>query len=226
MEEEKKSKKMTTVLKQRDSNLELYRIIVMLSIVAHHYVVNSGLIDLLKEAPLSTRSIFYYLFGAWGKTGINCFVLITGYYMCKSNITLRKYLKLFFEVLFYSIVINATLIFFGKEQVTLEGIWRNLQIFFDLSYGFTSCFLMFYLFIPFLNILVRNMKRGQHFNLIMLCLIIYTGISTFVLGKVEMNYVVWFSILFIISSYIRLYEPMQKVPWGGVCLGGGHFCLL
>ncbi len=32
------------ITKQRDSNLELYRIIVMLLIVAHHYVVNSGLI--------------------------------------------------------------------------------------------------------------------------------------------------------------------------------------
>ena len=30
-------------LKVRNSNLELYRIIVMLLIVAHHYVVNSGL---------------------------------------------------------------------------------------------------------------------------------------------------------------------------------------
>ena len=33
-------------IKQRESNLELYRIIVMLLIVAHHYVVNSGQITL------------------------------------------------------------------------------------------------------------------------------------------------------------------------------------
>ena len=32
-----------TLKKNRDSNLELYRIIVMLLIIAHHYVVNSGL---------------------------------------------------------------------------------------------------------------------------------------------------------------------------------------
>ena len=31
--------------KERNSNLELYRIIVMLLIVAHHYVVNSGLMS-------------------------------------------------------------------------------------------------------------------------------------------------------------------------------------
>ena len=69
--------------KQRDSNIELYRILVMFMIVAHHYVVNSGLIDVMKESPTSPNSIFFYLFGMWGKTGINCFVMITGYFMCK-----------------------------------------------------------------------------------------------------------------------------------------------
>ena len=33
------------VKKIRDSNLELFRIIVMFFIIAHHYVVNSGLMD-------------------------------------------------------------------------------------------------------------------------------------------------------------------------------------
>ena len=77
----------------------------MLLIVAHHYVINSRLGSVLQEAPLSERSIFFYLFGAWGKTGINCFVMITGFFMCKSQITLRKFLKLLFEVLFYNIII-------------------------------------------------------------------------------------------------------------------------
>lgn len=66
--------------KERNSNLELYRIIVMLLIVAHHYVVNSGLMSVMKEEPLHIQSIFLYLFGMWGKTGINCFVMITGYF--------------------------------------------------------------------------------------------------------------------------------------------------
>ncbi len=54
--------------KERNSNLELYRIIVMLLIVAHHYVVNSGLMSVMKEEPLHIQSIFLYLFGMWGKT--------------------------------------------------------------------------------------------------------------------------------------------------------------
>ncbi len=38
--------------KVRNSNLELYRVIVMLLIVAHHYVVNSGLLQVLIQNPL------------------------------------------------------------------------------------------------------------------------------------------------------------------------------
>lgn len=33
----------------RNSNLELYRIIVMFLIVCHHYVVNSGLIEIMEK---------------------------------------------------------------------------------------------------------------------------------------------------------------------------------
>ena len=91
----------STTKKERSSNIELYRILVMLSIVAHHYVVNSGMFDMVHANMTSANSLFFYIFGAWGKVGINCFVLITGYFMCTSSITLRKFLKLYLEVVFY-----------------------------------------------------------------------------------------------------------------------------
>lgn len=77
---------------QRQSNIELFRIITMLLIVCHHYVVNSGLFPLIQSNPDSPQSVFLSLFGMWGKTGINCFVLISGYFMCQSKITLKKFL--------------------------------------------------------------------------------------------------------------------------------------
>lgn len=42
----------------------------MLLIVAHHYVVNSGLLEVMNQNILSSNTIFFSLFGAWGKTGI------------------------------------------------------------------------------------------------------------------------------------------------------------
>ena len=99
--------------KQRQSNIELYRIIVMLSIVAHHYVVNSGVWAQIGDLSLFKR-LFMFSFGAWGKVGINSFVLITGYFMCKQNISFKKWFALFGEVAFYNIVIYIiAVIFFG-----------------------------------------------------------------------------------------------------------------
>ena len=74
----------------------------MLLIVAHHYVMNSGISELMLDNQLAFKSIFFYLSGAWGKTAINCFVMITGYFMCTSRITLKKFIKLIFQIEFYN----------------------------------------------------------------------------------------------------------------------------
>ena len=43
----------------RSSNIELFRILSMITIVAHHYVVNSGLLDCIeKQAPLEFKDYF------------------------------------------------------------------------------------------------------------------------------------------------------------------------
>lgn len=50
----------------RNSNIELYRIVLMLIIIAHHYVVNSGIMDsITKQNALNYKSIFSSIFG-WG----------------------------------------------------------------------------------------------------------------------------------------------------------------
>lgn len=205
-------------IKQRNSNLELYRIIVMLLIVAHHYVVNSGMMEEIAKEPLSGRSIFYYIFGMWGKTGINCFVLITGYFMCKSKITMRKFLKLLLQIEFYNIVIYTAFVVSGYQTFALRECIKTLFPIKAISDGFTSCFLVFYLFIPFLNILINNLDKKRHMLLVGLCLSTYTIMGSINLFHVTMNYVTWFCILYFISSYIRLYGFFPKVStakWGG-----------
>lgn len=51
----------------RNSNIELYRIVLMLIIIAHHYVVNSGIMDsITKQNALNYKSVFSSVFG-WGE---------------------------------------------------------------------------------------------------------------------------------------------------------------
>lgn len=194
-------------IKHRDSNLELLRIVTMLLIIAHHYVVNSGLTDVIRndvqQYGITAKSIFYLIFGAWGKTGINCFVLITGYFMCNSHITKNKYLKLLIQMYFYRIFIYLIFLLTDYEAFNVKALLKVILPFNQLDKNFTGCFLIFYLFIPYLNILVCNMTKQKHELLLILSLAAYTIFGTFL--NVSFNYVTWFCILYFISSYIRLY---------------------
>lgn len=195
------------IAKTRNSNIELYRIIVMLLIVAHHYVVNSGLLEVLNTQPFNFRTLFYYVFGMWGKIGINCFVLITGYFMCTSNISIRKFLKLLLEVLFYNVVIYFVFVVAGYDDFSFLSLLKRIWIFRKIADGFTTCFLLFYLFIPFLNILIHGMNKKTHLYLILLSVSIYSLLGSVPKFVVNYSYLTWFFVLYIIASYIRLYNP-------------------
>ena len=199
----------------RSSNLELYRIICMIMIVAHHYVVNSGVAD--ECGPLavdenSVNSIFLLLFGAWGKTGINCFLMITGYFMCTSKITLRKFIKLIGQIYLYNFLLFVIFYMTGYETISLERMLHLLMLFWGFSDGFVSCFIIFWLAIPFLSILVHNMNKRQHQLLLILTLGVYTICGSLPTFNITFNYINWFCVLFFIASYIRLYphEVMER----------------
>lgn len=201
----------TVQKKSRSSNLELYRIICMLMIVAHHYVVNSGLRS--EGAPLmmdltSGNSIFLTLFGAWGKTGINCFLMITGYYMCASQITLRKLVKLLAQILFYNIVIFLLFYAAGYECLSIKRMLKVIIPFWGFKDGFVSCFIIFYLTIPFWNILIKNMTKRQHQLLLILVFSSYTIFGSIPEFVIRFNYITWFGFIYLIASYIRVYPHM------------------
>lgn len=219
-----------TERKQRSSNFELLRIIATLLIIAHHYVVNSGFTSAdgpIFANPTSPHALYILLWGAWGKIGINCFVLLSSWFMCEKTISLRKFLKLFLEFMFYRIFFMIVFWLTGYEKVTVTSVVNTLIPFRQLNDGFAEVYLIFFLFIPFLNILVRHLTERQHLRLLALLCFVYVFFGTFrPLFSVTMNYISWFMVLFLIASYIRRYPKRffeGTKRWG---LIAGSFVLL
>ncbi|MBQ8826285.1 MAG: acyltransferase [Oscillospiraceae bacterium] len=192
-------------IKVRNSNIELLRIILMLMIVAHHYVVNSGLLELMYQQTLDVNTSFLWIFGAWGKTAINCFIFITGYFMSKSNITLTKYLKLLCQIIFYNTTIYFIFSITGLEKLSFEDMLSYINPIKSVNNSFVSCYLLFFLFIPFINILINNISQKQHLILIAICCFIYVILGSIMYFKIDLNYISWFIVLYLISAYIRFY---------------------
>lgn len=190
----------------------------MLIIVAHHYVVNSGLMELVNTSQnLKGNDIFLLIFGWGGKTAINGFVLITGYFMCTSNITARKFGKLLGERYFYSLIFFFMFWLTGYSAFNWKEFLKVIFPFFSVTSNFVGCYLLFYLFIPFLNKLIHALTEKEHITLIGLCMFIYTILPSFAKANVSFNYVTWFCILYIIAAYIRMYPKdffFRTKLWG------------
>ncbi len=204
----------------RESGLELFRILFMLLIVIHHYVVNSGVYQAIELGEnLTFNGASLLILGGWGKIGINCFVLITGYFMCTSQITLQKFLRLLLWVLLYHYLIWGIFFATGYVPLSLKTALKVLIPFRNISNGFTTAYLVFFLFIPFLNILIRNMTQRIHLLLLALTLGVYTFWASLPHVRVLFGYVAWFMILYVVASYLRLY-PIPKVL--NKYMGGGY----
>ena len=203
--------------KKRESGIELFKIITMLVIIAHHYFVNSDLLQIERESQsLGINSIFLWLFGWGGKTGINCFVLITGYFMCRSKITVKKFLKLILEMEFYKIVLYIIFVLTDYQECTVKTMVKTILPIDSVATNFGPAYLILFLFIPFLNILINGMDKKQHQILMGLCIGVYTVLSTLNF-KVVFNYVTWFSVIYIICAYLRIYSEKwfsNRKLWG------------
>lgn len=202
----------------RDSNIELYRIILMLLIISHHFVFHTGLFNLSNNYPKLLNSQFLLIFGAWGKTAINGFVLITGYYMCKSHITMRKFLKLICEIEFYKIIICLVFLA-GGVNMPIHAIVKNISPIDSIHVLFPSSYLLFFLLIPFINVLIQHLSQKRHLILIAFLVFMYSIIGSLPLFTLTFNYVTWFCVIFLIGSYLRLYNFPHKndVSFWGKC---------
>lgn len=215
------------VKKSRASNIELFRVVLMVSIIASHYVHNSGLLDVIYANPSSIKTVFLLIFGWCGKPAINGFVLITGYYMCTSSINLKKHLRLLFEVEFYNITIYLLFALFYNSFSMADFVKACIPIT-SISTNFVSCYIVFYLFIPYINILIKALNKKQHFSLLLLLLIVYTGFGTLPKIEVSFNYLSWFFVLYLLAAYIRYY-PLPIFDnlkfWRGVFIVNWFFVI-
>ena len=191
---------------KRLSNLELLRIITMLVIIAHHYIVNSGVTELYDFQHISGKMIFAQCFGWGGKTAINIFVLISAYFMCQSKLTWKKVLKLYLEIKFYSIVIYAIFLVTGYTTFSVKGVLKTIfNVALGVENSFTGSFIAFYLLIPFLKKIIQGISQKAHLKLCGILVFVFTMISTFSVVNDTYSYIGWYSTLFFIASYIRLY---------------------
>lgn len=189
-------------IKNRNSNLELLRIVLMFLVVAHHCVTASGIQNLYDLTNDFFKTLLIQWGGIWGKTAINAYVLITGYFMCKSQMTWRKLAKLVLEIKFYDVIF----FFFFTPQITLVAIVKRMaSISVNINHSFVGSFVVLYMFIPYMNKLIRTLSKAEMEHFLCLQLVVYTIIGTFLGNFAVFSHLSWYVFLYFLGAYFSVY---------------------
>ena len=86
----------------RNSNIELLRILCIINIILHHSFYHS---DFSNVTLQNFNYLILYLIEVLGTISNDIFILITGYYVVNSKVKLRNIIKLVLESIFYSYAI-------------------------------------------------------------------------------------------------------------------------
>lgn len=205
---------------RRNYGLDLLRIVMMFLIILRHGSYQGGAVS-LPDVPK-----YNYLLGVGlaGITGIavNCFIIISGYFLCKQTFRLERVVKLYFSLLFYSLLVGIVAIACPGFSVTRDIVMHSL---FPLSMGFSwflSLYLLLSLLSPFINKLLISLTRREYQVLLGIMLFAFSVVPSFnqdTFSKIEGHSCVWFVVLYCTGAYIRLHVreiTLKAVFWGFV----------
>lgn len=159
-------------MKKRKIGFEYLRIVSMLLIVANHFLLFTGVLDNVKI--FSTNYYILWLLEAIGYVGVDCYVLISGYFLIQSKFSWKKVVGLIGEVWFYSVVILVCLI------VTKQDVYSKTQIlnaFLPIStrqYWFMTDYIILYILSPYINVGLQNLDKKQFKKLLFILIILFS----------------------------------------------------
>lgn len=192
------------IVTQRQSNIELLRVISMFWVLLGHYYVLS---EYSTVDTISFNLIGMQLLGAWSKVAVDIFVIITGYFLVNQNFRWSKILKLLSCTYFWGIVVLIFALCLGISVKT-DYIYKSLFPLTLLNW-FARSYLLLYLSIPLFNKLIAKVNQIQLgliiIGLTTLFYIVPTLISTFISGGGYLTSYFTFGTMYMIGAYIQIY---------------------
>ncbi len=203
----------------RDSRFELLRLAGMFFIILTHASAFGirNLIMPVEPGQMTASVIVNFLLNYPGTVFNVIFVIMTGYFCSAAGVSYRRVALIALQVCLYSWVIAVV---FRAAGLISAGDPLILRSVFPLLTGynwFICCYLVFSLFIPFVNKAVRNFSAGDLRKLILLLLVLRcaTAMLKMTLYVTAARDLELFFLLYLIGAYLRLHSGTLSGRYSG-----------
>ncbi len=205
-------------MKTRQSNMELLRIVSMLMVLAVHLDGASlRLPEPMGEiSAMTARDWWRLIVESISIIGVNCFVLISGYFGI--NARWRSFVNLSATCLFYAVGIYLAMYSFGNIEWSWKSFGESFLIYTHTDLWFIPAYLGLFILSPLLNAAIENLSQ-KRFSTCLLAFTIFTLYAGWGWGGRfnPSGYTIFqLILLYLIGRYIRLYFPKDKLS-GKTC---------
>ena len=201
---------------ERQSNIELLRILCMLFIVCHHVIVHA--LPLNPEFGIAMGAEWYglQLLNCMCYVAVNVFILISGYFGI--HIKFRSFIRFYIMLAFYGCVLYHLYLYLIDSHINRWSIYNTL---FPISNSpglwFVKSYFVLYLLSPILNVAVNALTKRQYqisillFTVVILYYGFYREMEFGNAGYSLSNFVY----LYFVSGYLKRHvssTPRIRIP--------------
>ena len=221
--------------KKRQLNYELLRILAMLMIVCLHYLSKGGLLGDPSRADMTATGYTAWLVEALCLVAVNVYVLISGYFGVDSlgsqtvgkRLTfwevMRKPLKIWKQVFFYSMLFGCGAIVFGVQAFDPYRFFSYCFPIVTEHYWFATSYVFLCLLMPFLNAGISCLDQKELRYLLLGFLLLFSIAKTVIPMQLPWDKYgydcLWFVVLYLTGAYLRRYEmPFGSRRWRAASL--------
>lgn len=150
------------VKQPRELNVELLRIILMIMIVCHHFLMRGRGLHVLymsESTHINDDALHGLFIDSFLIMTVNCFVFISGYYGIKFRI--KTVLSLLVQAITYSILIDVIFKLITDEPLSMDLVYNGLLSVPNGQWWFITTYFFLFLLSPFLNLAKRQLTRFQ-----------------------------------------------------------------
>ena len=205
--------------KEYDYGMDFLKIVSMLMIIVLHIMKAGGILG--SEIAGLKYSVCWSI-EAFCFCSVNCFAMISGvvgYKEEERTFKFSRYIELWFQVAFYSVGVTA--LFFALNQYGVEQS-DIIESIFPVTYNqywYFSAYTGLFVFMPFLNLIVRKMEQTALKKSLLVCVLVFSFYGMIAARysdpfKLENGYsAIWLILLYLFGAYIKKYNLHKTVSY-------------
>ena len=206
--------------KERESGIELYKVIAIFLIVLSHVIqtltepnyvlgIGEGTFINIATATTDLNILLLAFFRICGALGNNMFFICSAWFLVNSKkMSLKKVIHMILDVWIINMIVLIALHSIGVQL----QISDTVKTFFPTTFAnnwYITCYLLFYMIHPFLNRMLEQLSINEHLAFATILFVIYFIIPVLPLEEINLffaNEFVIFLATYVIVSFIKIYK--------------------